>query len=167
MITKDSEGIGEIGDTLSVRAGFARNFLIPQKLAVYETDYNREKYRQIAEIRSTEKAAKIEAEKKLLEDVAEKEEKERNAIEEILRTARTFVFIRDANESGVTYGSVRKSEIADVILAEAEIDVNESQILLENDAEALSEIGVQTVQIKLGDDRFASVRVSVEAEAKE
>src|SRR6185312_6427864 len=94
--------LGQMGDTVRVKDGFARNFLLPQGKALRANDANKQKFesqRVHLEARNLER--KSEAAK-----VAEKLD------------GMSFAAIRSADETGQLYGSVSTRDIADLLVAE-------------------------------------------------
>lgn len=96
------EKLGQIGDIVTVRPGFARNFLFPHQKAVRATKDNVADFeKRKAQIEATNLKHKQEAEK-----VAEKVKKI------------SIVIIRQASESGTLYGSVSAKDVAEIVTAE-------------------------------------------------
>src|SRR3954452_3079380 len=91
------EKLGQMGDVVKVRPGFARNFLLPQKKALRASKENRERFEQ--------QRAQLEA-----QNIKRREEAERIA-ERV--GGLSVVIIRQAGESGGLYGSVTSRDIAD------------------------------------------------------
>ena len=90
--------LGQMGDVVSVKQGYARNFLLPQGKALRATKVN---------------LAKFEAERAQLEARNLETKKEAEALAARLG-GQTFVVIRSASDSGALYGSVTTRDIADV-----------------------------------------------------
>ena len=96
------EKLGQIGDVVTVRPGFARNFLFPHQKAVRATKDNVANFeKRKAQIEATNLKQKQEAEK-----IAAKVEK------------LSIVILRQASESGTLYGSVSSKDIAEMVTAE-------------------------------------------------
>ncbi len=95
------EKLGQMGEEVKVKNGFARNYLLPKKKALRATKANREYFlTQKAQLEARNLERKGEAQK-----VAEKLE------------GKTFVLLRQAGDRGQLYGSVSPKDIADVITA--------------------------------------------------
>ena len=95
--------LGQMGDVVSVKAGYARNFLLPQRKALRATDENRKQFEsQRAQLEADNLAQKSEA-----EQVAEK------------LNGQTFIAIRQAGDTGQLYGSVSTRDIAEVEIGRA------------------------------------------------
>ena len=88
--------LGQMGDVVNVKDGFARNFLLPQKKALRATDENRKRFEK--------DRAQLEA-----RDIALK--KEATAVSGKLE-GKTFIAIRQAGDTGQLYGSVSTRDIA-------------------------------------------------------
>jgi large subunit ribosomal protein L9 len=131
--------LGGIGDVVSVKPGFARNFLLPQKKALRATEANKKLFEaQRAQI-ETRNAEAREAAAKASEGLA----------------GQVFVLIRQAGESGQLYGSVAARDIADAAV-EAGFTVTRNQVQLDTPIKA---IGMHTVKIRL----HAEVEVEISA----
>lgn len=131
------EKLGQMGDEVSVKDGFARNFLLPKGKALRATQANRavfEEQRAQLEARNLEQKNEAEAVGSKLDGEA-------------------FVVIRQSSESGQLYGSVNARDIADVITAGG-FSADKSQVSI---AKPIKTIGLHEVAIVL----HAEVKVSV------
>ncbi len=93
--------LGQMGDLVRVRDGFARNFLLPKGKALRSTEANRKRFER----------DKVQLEARNLEA-----RKEAEAVAEKL-AGKTFVVIRQAGETGQLYGSVSTRDVADAAIA--------------------------------------------------
>jgi large subunit ribosomal protein L9 len=133
--------LGAIGDVVTVRPGFGRNFLLPQHKALRATEANLKKFEaQKAEIIARNAAAK---EKAAL--AAEKLE------------GQAFVLIRQAGESGQLYGSVSARDIADAAAA-AGFNVDRATIVLDK---PIKTIGMHPIKAQLHAEVIANVIANV------
>lgn len=123
------EKLGQMGDVVTVKPGYARNFLLPQKKALRATDGNRAQFES--------QRAQLEA-----ENLKRREEAEAVAskIEEL-----DVVLIRQAGDSGQLYGSVSARDIADSV-TESGVTVGRGQVLLDR---AIKELGLHPIRISL------------------
>jgi large subunit ribosomal protein L9 len=121
--------LGQMGDVVRVKDGYARNFLLPQGKALRATDENR---KQFETQRSQLEARNLEL-KKEAEGVAGKLD------------GQTFVAIRQAGDTGQLYGSVSTRDIAEVVTAGG-FSVERRQILLDKPIKAL---GLHDVKVQL------------------
>ncbi|MEM8772869.1 MAG: 50S ribosomal protein L9 [Pseudomonadota bacterium] len=135
------ENLGQMGDVVKVKSGFARNYLLPQKKALRANDANK----QVFEHQRADLEARNLERKKEAEAAAEK------------INGRSFVVIRQASESGALYGSVTTRDIADAASEEG-VKIERSQVRIEK---ALKTIGIATVRISLHPDVSASVDINV------
>lgn len=144
------EKLGNVGDVVNVKNGFARNFLIPRKKCLRATNENK----AVFEAQRAEIEKEIEAKRKEAQGVSGK-------IED-----RFFVIIRSAGEDDRLYGSVSTRDIANAI-TESGTEVKRNQISLDD---AIKYLGVYNVKVALHSEVVINVRVNVarsETEAKE
>ncbi|WP_221076042.1 50S ribosomal protein L9 [Agarivorans aestuarii] len=137
--------LGGLGDQVNVKAGYARNFLIPQGKAVPATKANVE----VFETRRSELEAKLAETLKASEARAEK----LNALEAIVVEAK-------AGEEGKLFGSIGTRDIADVVTA-AGVEVVKSEVRLPNGV--LRNTGEVEVVIQVHTDVSATVTLQVVA----
>lgn len=133
--------LGQMGDVVKVKDGYARNFLLPQKKALRATEENRiefESRRSQLEARNLE--LKTEA-----EQVAEKLEGE------------TFVAIRQAGDTGQLYGSVSSRDVAD-LATEGGFNLERRQVELEGPIKSL---GLHNVKVQLHPEVSVGIVVNV------
>ena len=133
--------LGQMGDVVRVRDGFARNFLLPQGKALRANETSRKRFeRDKAQLEARNLEAKTEA-----EAVAGK------------LNGQTFVVIRQAGETGQLYGSVSTRDIAD-LATEAGFTVERSQVWLDR---PIKMIGMHEVTISLHPEVEVPVTVNV------
>jgi large subunit ribosomal protein L9 len=124
-----------------VRAGFARNFLLPRAKALAATKANVEKFNaQRAELEAKSATAKAEAEKLAAQFEGLK-----------------LDLTRYASETGQLYGSVKAKDIADALVAKG-FKVNASEVLIAN---ALKDVGEHTVRVALHPEVLVAVPVVI------
>lgn len=122
------EKLGQMGEQVKVKPGYARNYLLPQKKAIRATKENLAQFaQQRAQLEATNLKRRAEAER-LAERVA----------------GLTVVIIRQAGESGALYGSVSARDIADACGAEG-LTLNRSQIVLDHPIKTLGLVRVRAV----------------------
>src|SRR5476649_911780 len=112
--------LGQMGDVVKVKPGYARNFLLPQKKALRASKDNRARFDQ--------QRAQLEA-----QNIKRREEAERLA-ERVVGL--TVVIVRQAGEAGSLYGSVSARDIAEAS-AGAGLTINRSQVVLEHPIKTL------------------------------
>lgn len=137
--------LGGLGDQVSVKSGYARNFLFPQGKAVPATEANI----KVFEERRAELEAKIAADLAAAEERAEKI----NALEAIVISSK-------AGDEGKLFGSIGTKDIADAVTA-AGVEVQKSEVLLPNGT--LRETGEYDIELHLHADVFASIKLQVVA----
>ena len=136
--------IGSIGEIIDVKRGFARNFLIANKKALYASKEN---------IKEVEKI-KNELNKKDLE----KKKEAKNIFEKL--KSKQYIVKKLSTENDELYGSVKPTEISKIILENDKIDIKPSMIQLTNDIKSLGEF---KVLINLHSDVQVQIRIKVVA----
>ncbi|MGB3725859.1 MAG: 50S ribosomal protein L9 [Glaciecola sp.] len=139
--------LGGLGDQVTVKSGYARNFLFPQGKAVPATKANVEKF----EARRAELEAKIAEQLKAAEARAEK----LSALENVTIAA-------PAGDEGKLFGSVGTRDIAQAI-TDAGIEVSKSEVKLPEGT--LRETGEFTIDIQVHAEVMANVKLNIIAEA--
>ena len=133
--------LGQMGEVVRVKDGFARNFLLPQGKALRATEANRGRFDGMkAELQAKNLESKKEAEK-----VGEK------------LGGQSFVIIRQAGETGVLYGSVSTRDLADVVTAEG-FKVGREQFVLNKPVKTL---GLHTIPVSLHPEVEVEVTLNV------
>lgn len=135
------EHLGQMGDVVRVKPGYARNWLLPEKKALRASKENMARFEQ--------ERAQLEA-----QNLKRREEAERVA-ERV--TGLSVVMIRQAGESGSLYGSVSARDIADAC-TEAGLTVDRQQIVLEHPIKTL---GLARVRVALHPEVSIPVIVNV------
>ncbi|MEO8884319.1 MAG: 50S ribosomal protein L9 [Devosia sp.] len=133
--------MGHIGDEVTVKDGFARNFLLPQQKALRATEANRKRF---------------ESERHVIE---ERNQERREAAAGIAAglNGKTVVMIRQAGETGQLYGSVSSRDVAEALSAEG-FTVARSQVNL---ADPIKTVGVHSVPLNLHAEVAVTVNVNV------
>lgn len=138
--------LGNLGDKVNVKAGYARNFLIPQGKSVLATKQN------IAYF----EARRAELEEKLSAGLQEAEEK----AAEVMALGRVIITSKVGNE-GKLFGSIGTRDIADAIKA-LNIDVSKSQVRLPHGV--LRTVGEHEISLQFHSDVFAKIVIEIVAE---
>ncbi|MFO1089480.1 MAG: 50S ribosomal protein L9 [Hyphomicrobiales bacterium] len=139
--------LGQMGDVVKVKDGYARNFLLPTGRALRATDANREKFER--------DRADLEAKNAERRDAAKGSA---GSLE-----GKTYVIIRQAGESGQLYGSVSTRDIADAITAGG-AQVQRTQVLLNA---PIKTIGMHEVKVALHPEVIVTVTANVARSADE
>ena len=143
ILLQDVKGKGKKGQMLEVSDGYARNFMLPKKLAIEATAD------AINTMRMNDKAA---AEK------AAKERAEAVAVSKQLREL-TLVVKAKGGGAGRLFGSVTNQEIADALKANTGITLDKRKIVI---SDPIKSVGTYTVQCKLGYEITAPLTVKIE-----
>jgi large subunit ribosomal protein L9 len=144
LLREDIDNLGGRGEIVKVKAGFARNFLLPQGKASLATKGN---------------VKQIELERSSLLKKSAQEKSTADAQAEQM-TGLELVFERKAGETGTLFGSVTTMDIAEALQSKG-YEIDRRKIVLR---EAIKETGDYTVQIKLHRDVSLDIPVSVTAE---
>ena len=139
--------LGQMGDTVKVRDGFARNFLLPQGKALRANEANKKKFegqRAQREARNLERKSEAQA-------VAEKLD------------GQSFIVVRSAGETGQLYGSVSTRDISE-LLTEEGFTVGRNQVELNNPIKA---IGLTNVVIALHPEVEVTITLNIARSADE
>jgi large subunit ribosomal protein L9 len=146
ILKADIPGLGEEGDIKSVKDGYARNYLIPKKIAVINNKRNREEFEAKKEEIEARKAKKREAARTL---------------EERLKTM-DITIEKKAGENGKLFGSVTNSEIAEKLLKH-DIDIDRRNIEL---IKPIKVVGEHKVRVKLHESIQPELTIHVVAEGE-
>ncbi len=139
--------LGQMGEVVTVKDGFARNFLLPQGKALRANEAN---------IKSFE-ARKAQLEAQNLET-----KKEAEAVGAKL-DGQAFVVIRSASDAGALYGSVTARDAADAATAGG-FTVNRAQVTLDR---PIKELGMHTVSVKLHPEVSVKIKLNVARSTEE
>ena len=144
LLKKTVETLGQIGDIVEVKNGYARNYLLPQGVAVPVTPAN---------------LKLVEAEKQKHELALKKREEELRQLAERLSAASVTIQAK-ANEEGHLFGSVSAQQIADALITDGyQLDAGQIQL-----AEPIKELGVYEIPVQLLPDLSAACKVWVVGE---
>lgn len=144
ILQEDVKNLGRIGDVVNVSDGYARNYLIPKKLAVEANVKN---------VRS------LGHEKRKMEDKAKKIRNEAQGVSERLSTM-TLILHAKAGEEERLFGSITTMDIADALKKEG-IDIDRKRILLD---EPIKRLGSYSVGIKIHPELTSHLNIKVAAE---
>jgi large subunit ribosomal protein L9 len=147
LLIEDVEALGRSGDIVTVKPGHARNFLIPQGLAI------------IASKQALRMQARLQEERNQ-KAVVDRSESEAIAAKLENQTLTKTVKV---DHEGHMYGSVNAAEIADLLEKQMSVAIDKRSIQLKH---PLKTVGTHTVSAKLKEGVVASFNVSIEAEGK-
>ena len=141
------ENLGQMGDVVKVKPGFARNFLLPQGKALRANDDNMKFF---------------ESQKKELEARNLKRREEAQSVGEKM-DGQELVLVRQAGESGQLYGSVTARDVADA-LNQAGFKVGRGQVVLN---QAIKTLGLFDIRVSLHPEVAVTVNVNIARSADE
>ncbi|WEZ83902.1 50S ribosomal protein L9 [Rhizobium sp. 32-5/1] len=139
--------LGQMGETVKVRDGFARNYLLPLGKALRANEANKKRF---------------ESERSTLEARNLERKSEAQAVAEQL-DGKSFIVVRSAGETGQLYGSVAARDIVDVLTAEG-FNVGRNQVDLNN---PIKTIGLHDVVLHLHAEVEIKVQMNVARSAEE
>jgi large subunit ribosomal protein L9 len=139
--------LGQMGDTVKVKDGFGRNFLLPQGKALRANEANKKKFEgQRAQLEARDLERKSEAQK-----IADQLD------------GKTFVVVRSAGETGQLYGSVSARDVSDILTAEG-FSVGRNQVELNQPIKA---IGLTNIAIALHPEVEVTITLNIARSADE
>ena len=135
--------LGNIGDKVTVKNGYGRNFLLKQNKALRFNKENQELVNR----------KKDELNKKNIEI--------KNKFKEISKLVnnKTFTFAKESKENGDLYGSIKPKEITNLIKEKVNADVSPSQLILKDD---LNKIGIFKAEISFHTDVKANISIKID-----
>jgi large subunit ribosomal protein L9 len=143
ILREDVRKLGAAGDVVKVKAGYARNFLVPKGQATLAT---------------ASQLAEVEHHKRVISEKRAKEMKDLNAFAHKIHSL-VLETTAQAGEEGKLFGSVTSQNIAD-LLAEKGVTVDRRKIEL---SEPIRSLGEHQVRVKLHSEVFATVKIVVSA----
>lgn len=144
ILTNEVAGLGSAGDVVDVKDGYARNFLIPNGLAVVWT---RGGEKQVTQIRAAREARAIASEEVALELKSKLE-------------GTTIKIAVKAGSNGRLFGAVKTSDVADAVAALGFGDLDKRKIQI---ASKISTVGEYEASVRLNNDLVAQVKLNVVA----
>lgn len=148
LLLEDVEALGRSGDIVSVRAGYARNFLLPQRLAIVA---NAQALRMQARLQE-ERQQKAQADRQEAEEIAAK-----------LQEASLTTVVK-VDHDGHMYGSVTLGDVLDLLKEQTGIELEKKSLLLKN---PLKKTGLHqmTVRLKEGVSSIIQLKIMSEEES--
>lgn len=145
ILIEDVQGTGKKGDTVSVKDGYGRNYLVPRGLAVPASQGN---------------VARLE---NLIRSVSNKKARDLKSAEELKAKLEetTLIVKKKAGEDGRLFGSVTHKDVAEAVKAFTGVEVDKKLVRFE---ETVKMTGSHTVVIHLQSDVNAEVKIEVEKE---
>jgi large subunit ribosomal protein L9 len=133
--------LGQMGEVVNVKPGFARNFLLPQGKAMRASEANIKKFEGVK--------AQLEA-----QNLETRKEAEAFAVK---LDGQSFIIIRSASDGGALYGSVAPRDVAEAA-TEGGFTVDRKQVILLG---PIKELGIHNVTVRLHPEVDATIRVNV------
>jgi len=145
ILQEDVDKLGNRGDVVTVKPGYARNFLLPRKIAIEATTGNMKALERIRTSLAKKTATEL--------DAAQKQAELLNGV--------SVKFTRKTGENDQMFGSVTSADIAEALAAQGfKVDKRQAQL-----KEPIKIIGESSVTIKVFRDVTAQIKVTVEKEA--
>lgn len=141
ILQEEVKNLGKMGDVANVSDGYARNYLIPKKLAVEANVKN---------------VKALDHEKRKLEDKAKKIKSEAQGLSEKL-SAMTLTLRAKAGDEERLFGAITNKDIAEALKAEG-LDIDRKRILLD---EPIKRLGSHSVGVKVHSEMIAHVNIKV------
>jgi large subunit ribosomal protein L9 len=143
ILLENIRNLGNIGDTVTVKNGFGRNFLLKQGKALR---FNKDN---------------LELVNKKKDELNKKNTEIKNKYLEIAKKInnKTFTFNKESKENGELYGAIKPKEITTIIKDKANTEVSPSQIVLKND---LNKIGIFKAEINFHSEVKANISIKID-----
>ncbi|MCK4352592.1 50S ribosomal protein L9 [candidate division WOR-3 bacterium] len=141
ILLQDTEKLGKRGDIVDIKPGYARNYLLPNKIALYYSPSNLRKFeeqKKIEEVRGNKKKREALGSKEMLESLS-------------------LTFPVQAGEDGKIFGAVTNINIAELLTKEG-CEIDKKNILLK---EPIKELGVYSVKVLLNSGVEATIKLWV------
>ena len=122
ILTTNIRKLGKIGDKVSVKPGYARNYLFPNNMALRENKKNAEYYEKIKDDMKKNEEIKVNEAKKLMDNIKKLK----------------IIFNKEADDKNQLYGSISKKEIID-FLQENNLKVKSDDIIIKNQIKSIGE----------------------------
>ena len=141
LIVKPVENLGGEGEQVAVKAGYARNYLFPKKIAIPVNKANKQQIEALIKARELREARELENAQSLAKVLAEM----------------SIAFAVKTGEGGKLFGSVTNAEIAEALEKQEKITLDKRKIVVE----PIKTTGVYTAKCKLGYEITADLKVEV------
>lgn len=142
ILQKDVKDVGKVGELVSVKAGFARNFLFPRKLAVVATEKRQKEWNHLNKVAEVKKKKAVAERKALIDKMA----------------GVTVTFKVEAGETGKLFGSITTMDISNALEKQG-FSVDKRDIHVE---EAIKVLGQHKATVKLGAGQETAITVTVD-----
>ena len=146
LLNEKIDKLGEIGEIVSVKPGYARNYLLPNNLATIPT---------VGEIK------RIQKKKALLEKLYQEEKAKAEELAKLINDLTQLVIIGNAGEAGKLFGSITAKDIAEKLGEKLEVEISKKQILLKR---SITDLGEYEIKVKLHNEVTAQIKLVVKRE---
>ena len=141
ILTEKVNNLGNLGDIVKVKPGYARNYLLPQGKAIRATKENIEIF--------DKERSKREEENSKSKDMAEKLSKDMKDV--------SLIILRPASETGLLYGSVSKRDISKLLQEQKHL-ITHKQVVLEK---TIKNLGIYNIEIKLHPEIGKNIKLNI------
>ena len=141
ILTEKVNNLGNLGDIVKVKPGYARNYLLPQGKAIRATKENIEIF--------DKERSKREEENSKSKDMAEKLSKDMKNV--------SLIILRPASETGLLYGSVSKRDISKLLQEQKHL-ITHKQVVLEK---TIKNLGIYNIEIKLHPEIGKNIKLNI------
>lgn len=141
ILTEKVNDLGNLGDIVKVKPGYARNYLLPQGKAIRATKENIEIF--------DKERSKREEENSKSKDMAEKLSKDMKDV--------SLIILRPASETGLLYGSVSKRDISKLLQEQKHL-ITHKQVVLEK---TIKNLGIYNIEIKLHPEIGKNIKLNI------
>lgn len=142
VLNQDVKGLGKKLQIIEVSEGYARNFLLPKKIAVLADN------KSVNEVKGKTDAIKYKKQEEIKEANAKKEKIEKSYIE----------FRHKLGEGGKLFGSVTEKDIADAVCEKIGVEIDKKKVIIKN---PIKQVGSYSVDIKLYEGIIAKLKLVV------
>jgi len=146
LLNEKIDDLGEIGQIVSVKPGYARNYLLPKNLATIPT---------LGEVRRMQKK------KEQLEKLYQEEKAKAEELAKKITALSELKIIGHAGDAGKLFGSITAKDIAEKLSSELDAEISRKQILLKR---SISDLGEYNIKLKLHNEVSAEIKVIVKKE---
>lgn len=145
ILNADIKGVGKKGDVLNASDGYARNYLLPRKLAVKASEENLAELRQKSEAKRFKKREEVNEALELSKEI----------------NGKTITFKVKAGENGRLFGSITSKDIAGEIKKQLGFEIDKKKLVMD---EAIKCAGVYNIEVKVYPEVSSKLKVEVIAE---
>tara|TARA_B100001778_G_scaffold122420_1_gene100575 strand:+ start:307 stop:759 length:453 start_codon:yes stop_codon:yes gene_type:complete len=147
ILNSDIKSLGRKGDVVDVAKGYARNYLLPKKLAIVASENNLEFAQKLQEKRQQQAQVNIELAESIITSLADAH----------------IVISQTTTDEGTLYAAISNLQIVEAVETFSGFKLEEEQISIENQ---VKEIGLHTVKVILGPDTNFDITLEVVPETK-